>query len=157
MAVNKKNPYQPREVQKEVGIQKPWGLMLAVHNIQQALKAPNSVPSVILTNALVLAQAEQLDISVLSQTSSRPLNEKSALLVRSLIEASRRPDINFEQVLIEALEKIWVKKVAPKKPEPVVRTPKRPSKPKVKKADANALATKAVAPTVVVKKSRLSP
>lgn len=157
MAVNKKNPYQPREVQKEVSTKKPWGLMLAVHNIQQALRAPNSVPSIIFTNALVLAQSEQLDIGLLSQTNSRPLNEKSALLVRSLIEASRRPDVNFEQVLIDSLEKIWVKKLVPKKSEPVVSAPKRPSKPKVKRGDESSVSAKVVAPTVVVKKSRLAP
>lgn len=159
MAVNKKNPYPEKPAVKVAVEKKPWGLMLLTEKTIEQLKALNAVPSIVLANALSCAQSSELDLTQLSNSTSRPLSDQSAQLIRALMEAQRRPGIDFKQVLSEALEQVWVKKVAPsvKKEQGAVAGKKtvfsKSEKPqKVQKSKSVAIS---VAPTVVVKKSKL--
>lgn len=157
MAVNKKNPYPEKTTTKPMVEKKPWGLMLLTEKTIEQLKGLNSVPSIVLANALACAQSSELDLSVLSNTTGRALSDQSAQLIRSLMEAQRRPGVDFKQVLSDALEQVWVKKVAPKvkNEKPLKKAPMNRSE-KTEKSAIKKPTVSVPTPTVVVKKSRLA-
>ncbi len=128
----------------------PWGVGLLVDKTLETLKLSNIAPSVVLMNALLIAQSKELNLEQLQSASAKQLSEGAAAFVRRLLEKLRLPNVVKSQVLEEAFLAVWVKKVTLEKKESPIQGKRAPVTRKPKKVSVEEKSQ----PTVVVKKSR---
>ncbi len=132
---------------------KPFGLNIAVKTALQAIKEGVAPPSVALSNLFYLQKSDvfpqSLDVNFFSTARILTSEAEKKMLVK-MLDSLKQPTVNKESLLEKSFAEGWVfKKSPPKKMvKPVSQkknlTPKNNSKPKV-------------APTVVVKKTKLAP
>lgn len=136
--------------------QKPFGLAVAVKVAQEAIKNNIAPSSVVLSNLFFLQKStvfpKDLDQHFFASAKQQS-NEVERKTIIKLLDAMKQPQVNLQQLFENAFAEGWVKKIAPK---PVVKT--APVKPKAKKKPAKITAAKksVVAPTIIVKKAKIT-
>lgn len=135
---------------------KPFGLTVAVKVAQEALKDNIAPTSVVLSNLFYLQKSKifpkELDKLFFGNTKYQADDlEKKTIL--KLLDSFKRPQVNIQELLEGVLIEGWIPKVAPK---PVNKAASFKPKTQKKSPKANKPKMEATAPTIIVKKAKLS-
>lgn len=135
---------------------KPFGLAVAAKIAKEAIKNNIAPSSVVLGNLLFLQKStvfpKDLDIHFFASPKQQ-FNEVEKKAIVKLLDAMKHPQVNLQDLFETTFNEGWVKKIAPKPVAQVVQ-----SKPKAKKKPVKTTAIKkaVVAPTIIVKKTKIN-